>query len=53
MSDYICTQRGCEFESEHIPDYCPICKNPYVHVSVDPVVVIDIPLALDETNNAN
>ena len=27
--EYICTQRGCVFQSDEHPKICPVCNNPF------------------------
>lgn len=35
METFTCTQHGCEFEAEELPENCPVCNNPQTDAGTD------------------
>lgn len=33
METFTCTQHGCEFEADELPELCPVCQNPQVEAA--------------------
>lgn len=39
---FVCSQRGCEFESENAPENCPVCNNPFIKpFTVEPIEPVE------------
>ena len=43
METFTCTQHGCEFEADELPELCPVCENPQVEAQQTDEVEQDVP----------